>query len=63
MAKTTIKVVLVGESSNAFAILGKVKRALTEGNRQDLVEPFMKDAMSGDYDHLLRTAQDYVEVE
>jgi len=51
----------VGEDGNAFAILGRVSKALKRGGYPEMVEPFMKEAMSGDYDHLLRTAMEYVE--
>ena len=63
MPKTTIKVQLVGENGNAFAIIGAVTKALKRGGRRDLVEAFQAEAMSGDYDNLLRTAMEYVEVE
>jgi hypothetical protein len=62
MPKTNIKVKLVGTDGNAFAILGKVKGALNKGGYPDLAQEFLKEAMSGDYDHLLQTAMDYVEV-
>jgi hypothetical protein len=62
-AKTQIKVKLVGNDGNAFAILGAVSKALRKGGRGDLVDAFMKEATSGDYNHLLRTACEYVEVE
>ena len=63
MPKTTIQVKLVGENGNAFAIIGAVTNALRRGGRADLVEAFQREAMSGDYDYLLRTAMEYVEVE
>ena len=63
MPKTTIQVKLVGENGNAFAIIGAVTKALKRGGRRDLVEAFQAEAMSGDYDNLLRTAMEYVEVE
>ena len=63
MPKTTIKVKLVGEDGNAFAVIGAVTKALRRGGRADLVEAFQAEAMAGDYNHLLRTAMEYVEVE
>jgi hypothetical protein len=63
MPKTDLVVRLVGEDGNAFAILSKVKKALTRAGHKDLAEQFLKEATSGDYDHLLRTAMEYVEVE
>ena len=62
MSKTNIKVKLVGTDGNAFSIMGAVKKALVEGGRDDLVDKFLKEAMSGDYDHLLHTCMEYVEV-
>jgi hypothetical protein len=63
MPKTNITVKLVGEDGNAFAILGKVSKALRNNGHADLAKEFQKEAMSGDYDHLLCTAMDYVEIE
>ncbi len=63
MPKTNIKVKLIGEDGNAFAILGRVVRALRRGGRGDLVEEFLKEAKSGDYTHLLATVLEYVEAE
>ena len=54
---------LIGEDGNAFFILGKVREALIKNGRKDLVEEFMKEAQSGNYDHLLATVMEYVEVE
>lgn len=63
MAKTNITVKLVGEDGNAFMILGKVSKALKRGGHEDLAKEFMKEATNGDYDHLLQTAMEYVEIE
>lgn len=60
---TKIKVKLIGNDGNAFAILGAVQKALKDHGRSDLVDEFLKEAMSGDYDHLLQTCCKYVEVE
>ncbi len=62
MPKTDIEVELVGHDGNAFAIIGKVSKALQRGGHRDLVDSFQEEATSGDYDHLLLTAMDYVEV-
>jgi len=62
MPKTNIKLKLVGTDGNAFALMGKVKQALVKGGHPELVSEFMKEAMSGDYDHLIQTCMDYVEV-
>jgi len=60
--KTDIEVQLVGSNGNAFAILGKVSRALKKAGFPDLADEFMTEATSGDYDHLLRTCMRYVHV-
>lgn len=61
--KTNIVVKLTGTDGSAFALMGKVRTALRRGGHPELVEPFTKEAMSGDYDHLLVTCMDYVIVE
>ena len=59
-----VEVTLVGEDGNAFYILGKVSKALKEGGATpEQVDQFMKEAMSGDYDHLLRVCTEWVEVD
>ena len=63
MPKTTIKVKLTGTDGNTFAIIGRVRRALKDGGRSDLVPEFIAEAMKGDYDHMLQTVMAYVEVE
>jgi hypothetical protein len=63
MPLTNATVKLVGEDGNAFAILGAVKKAIRKSDKPELAEAFMAEAMSGDYDHLLQTAMEYVEVE
>lgn len=46
---------LVGEDGNAFAILGRLRRVLKQGHvSNEEIEVVLKDAMSGDYQHLLR---------
>ena len=63
MAKTDIKVKLVGEDGNAFAILGRCRQALARARRLDLWDEFHKEATSADYNHLLATVCDYFEVD
>jgi hypothetical protein len=60
MADKKPRVKLVGEDGNAFAILGRCKRA-AEGSTIDF-KAFYKEATSGDYAHLLATVADYFEV-
>jgi len=59
---TDIKVKLVGEDGNAFAILGRVRKALREGGREDHAKAFFKEATAGDYNHLLQICMRYVHV-
>lgn len=60
---TDAVVVLTGTDGNAFAILGKVRRAIQKSNHPELADAFMTEATSGDYDHLLVTCFRYVTVE
>jgi hypothetical protein len=58
-----VTVKLVGENSNAYAILGLVQRAM---KREGLIkewEEYKNEAMSGDYEHLLETTIKWVNVE
>jgi hypothetical protein len=59
-----VVVQLTGEDGNAFAILGRVQRALVKAgaDRED-IKAFQSEATSGDYDDLLATVQRWVEVE
>lgn len=57
-----VEVELVGQDGNAFAILGAVSKALRRAGHEEAVQEFMDEATSGDYDHLLQTAMDFVEV-
>jgi hypothetical protein len=58
-----VVVSLVGEDGNAFAILGRVQRALKEaGVPHDEIRAFYEEATAGDYDHLLRVVMQTVEV-
>lgn len=59
--KITVK--LVGKNGNAYNLLAIVRKALRENGMQDKVEEFTKKATSGDYDHLLATCCEYVNVE
>ena len=59
-----VVVELVGHDGNAFAILGKVSRALRKGGAtKEEVDEFMAEATSGDYENLLATCMRWVEVE
>ena len=64
LRQTGISVRLVGEDGNAFSVLGRVRAALRRnGESQEFIEAFTKEATSGDYDHLLATVMQVVEVE
>ena len=63
MPKTTVHVKLVGEDGNAFAIMGRVRKALIQAGHKELAEQYLKEATAGDYDHLLQVTMEYVEVE
>ncbi len=54
---------LIGSDGNAFAIMGKVARALRLAGKPELVKPYMEEATSGDYDHLLQVTMKYVDVQ
>ena len=58
------KVKLVGEDGNAFAIMGRVSKALKKaGADKEYIDQYMEESMSGDYDNLLCVAMSYVDVE
>ena len=64
LRQTGIKVRLINEDGNAFHILGKVRAALRRaGESQEFIEAFTKEATSGNYNHLLATVMEVVEVE
>ena len=61
---TNVKVKLLGEDGNAFAIMGKVSKELRKaGYDRDFIKEYQTQAMAGDYDHLLITTMTYVDVE
>lgn len=58
-----IDVQLTGTDSNAFAIIGKVRRALREaGASKADINHFTNEASASDYDNVLRTAMEWVNV-
>ena len=59
-----INVQLTGKDGNAWAVMGAVTRALTQaGISKEERNEFFKEAISGDYDHVLMTAMRWVNVE
>ena len=59
--KPTVK--LIGEDGNAFAVIGKCRRALRRAGQMDQLEAFTKEATAGDYNQVLNAAMKYCEVE
>ena len=56
-----VTVQLTGEDGNAFAIMGRVCKALRRaGVGDDAIKEFQKEAMSGDYNDLLCTCMRWV---
>lgn len=55
-----IKIKLIGKNGNAFSILAKVNKKLEKHNvpQQDR-DLFLKQAMSGDYNNLLRVCMNW----
>ena len=55
-----VEVQLSGEDGNAFFIMGRASRAARRaGLTQDQIDEFLKEAKSGDYDHVLQTCMQY----
>jgi len=48
---------------NAFGILGKVSKILRKEVSSEVAESYIKEASSGDYDHLLQVTGEYVNIE
>lgn len=59
-----VTVKLTGRDGNAFAIIGAVVKAMREAkvSKHD-IDLYTEEAMSGDYNHLLFTTQETVNVE
>lgn len=59
-----VKLTLVGLDGNAFSILGAFQRAAKrQGWTREEISEVRKEAMSGDYDHLLCTIMDHCDDE
>lgn len=59
-----LKVRLVGEDGNALFILGKVRAVMQKaGVPKEDIEEFTEEATAGDYNDLLMTVMDWVDVE
>ncbi len=59
-----ITVQLSDRDGNAFSVIGAVTKALKNANvAKERIDEFCDEAMSGDYDHLLQTCMQWVNVE
>ncbi len=59
---TEVTVQLTGTDGNAFAILAKVRQALTRAGHRDLAARFLEEATADDYNHVLTTCCNFVHV-
>jgi hypothetical protein len=58
-----VKVKLIGKDGNAFSIMGEVTKAMKKaGMDKEIINKYMEEAMSGDYNHLLATTAKYVDI-
>ena len=56
-----IKIDLVGQDGNAFAIMGRVTQAMQRGGcTKEEIKQYTDQATSGDYDNLLRVTMETV---
>jgi hypothetical protein len=59
-----LSIELVGQDGNAFSILGRLQGVLRRGGvPKDEIDAVMAEAQSGDYNHLLVTVMNTVEVD
>lgn len=58
-----VKVKLVGLNGNAYVLLAAVRQGLRKAKvPTEEIQEFLKEATSGDYDHLLLTCMNWVDV-
>lgn len=62
MRHPEVTVRLAGEDGNAFSILGRVAAELRRECGTDEAARYIEEAAAGDYDHLLRTTMQWVDV-
>lgn len=63
MAKYDIEVQLTGNDGNAFAIMGAVTKQLRRaGASKEELDQYFQEATAGDYNQLLATTMEWVEV-
>ena len=53
---------LVGVDGNAFSVMGYTAKAMKEAGLDDEVAKMRKEAMSGDYDHILCVCSDWIDI-
>ena len=58
----TVTVEMRGPSGNAWAVMGNVVAALKRAGKASLKDEYMKRAMSGDYENLLKVSGEYVRI-
>ena len=58
----TVTVEMRGPSGNAWAVMGNVVSALKRAGKASLKDEYMKRAMSGDYENLLKVSGEYVRI-
>lgn len=58
-----VKVNLLNVNGNAFSVMAAVTKAMRKAKiDEQVIDCFLEEATSGDYDNLLRTCMKYVEV-
>lgn len=58
-----VAVELSGQDGNAFMIIGRVQRALRNaGVDKEQIDRYVNEATSGDYDNVIRTTAQWVEI-
>lgn len=63
MPKYQVEVELSGNDGNAFAIIGRVQRALKQaGASKEELDRYFTESTAGSYDELLQVAMEWVEV-
>jgi hypothetical protein len=59
-----VRVKLTDHDGNAWAIMGRVRAAMRKaGVAAESIDEYIREAMAGDYDNLLRVTMETVEVE
>jgi hypothetical protein len=57
-----VDVQLTGQDGNAFAVFGRVAAAMKRAGHGDRFAEYQREAMSGDYSHLLAVTMEWVNV-